>query len=93
MTEHKTISLADQVFERLETDILSGKYSPGDILTELKLVGDLGVSRTPIREALPSARHSVAWSRSISLRFPKEEFSLLVSAARIWTIFLPFGCA
>ena len=52
MTEHKTISLADQVFERLETDILSGKYSPGDILTELKLVGDLGVSRTPIREAL-----------------------------------------
>ena len=52
MTEHKTISLADQVFERLETDILSGKYSPGDILTELKLVGDLGVSRTPIREAI-----------------------------------------
>ena len=52
MIEHKTISLADQVFERLETDILSGKYAPGDVLTEMKLVVDLGVSRTPIREAL-----------------------------------------
>ena len=52
MIEHKTISLADQVFDRLETEILSGKYAPGDVLTELKLVSDLGVSRTPIREAL-----------------------------------------
>ncbi len=52
MIEHKSISLADQVFERLETDILSGKYQHGDMLTELKLVTDLGVSRTPIREAL-----------------------------------------
>ena len=52
MIEHKSISLAEQVFDRLETDILSGKYQQGEILTELKLVGDLGVSRTPIREAL-----------------------------------------
>ena len=52
MLEHRTVSLAEQVFERLETDILSGKYHPGDLLTELKLVADLGVSRTPIREAL-----------------------------------------
>jgi DNA-binding GntR family transcriptional regulator len=50
--EHKSISLAEQVFDRLETDILSGKYQPGEVLTELKLVADLGVSRTPIREAL-----------------------------------------
>ncbi len=52
MIEHKTISLADQVFEHLETDILSGKYSRGDILTESRLSAELGVSRTPIREAL-----------------------------------------
>lgn len=50
--EHKTISLADQVFEQLENDILSGKYSRGEILTESKLSSQLGVSRTPIREAL-----------------------------------------
>ncbi|MBQ6717923.1 MAG: GntR family transcriptional regulator [Clostridia bacterium] len=52
MIEHKTISLADQVFEHLETDILSGKYQRGETLTESKLSVELGVSRTPIREAL-----------------------------------------
>ncbi|MBQ2135395.1 MAG: GntR family transcriptional regulator [Clostridia bacterium] len=52
MIEHKTVSLADQVFDHLETDILSGKYSRGEILTESKLSQELGVSRTPIREAL-----------------------------------------
>ena len=52
MIEHKTISLAEQVFERLENDILTGKYQRGEVLTELKLVTDLGVSRTPVREAL-----------------------------------------
>lgn len=52
MLEHKTISLADQVFEKLENDILSGKYRRGELLTESKLSTELGVSRTPIREAL-----------------------------------------
>ena len=52
MLEHKTYSLADQVFERLETEILSGQYPRGEILTEMKLCQALGVSRTPVREAL-----------------------------------------
>ncbi len=50
--EHKTVSLADQVFDRLEGEILSGKYVRGEILTEMKLCADMGVSRTPIREAI-----------------------------------------
>ena len=49
--EHKNVSLADQVFERMEADILSGKYERGEVLTEMKLCADMGVSRTPIREA------------------------------------------
>lgn len=52
MGEFKTVSLADQVFEKLESDIITGFYPRGEILTELKLVEQLGVSRTPIREAL-----------------------------------------
>ena len=52
MAHFKTISLADQVFEKLEDDIITGVYPRGEILTELKLVEQLGVSRTPIREAL-----------------------------------------
>jgi DNA-binding GntR family transcriptional regulator len=52
MGEFKTISLAAQVYEKLENDIITGVYPRGEILTELKLVEQLGVSRTPIREAL-----------------------------------------
>lgn len=52
MLEHKTVSLADQVFDHIEKDILSGKYTRGEIITESKLSAELGVSRTPIREAL-----------------------------------------
>jgi len=52
MHTFRTTSLADQVFEKLENDIIHGVYPRGEILTELKLVEQLGVSRTPIREAL-----------------------------------------
>ena len=52
MKQFKTTSLADQVFEKLENDIIQGVYPKGEILTELKLVEQLGVSRTPIRESL-----------------------------------------
>ncbi len=52
MIEHKTVSLADQVFEQLERDILTGKYPRGEVLTENRLSAELGVSRTPVREAL-----------------------------------------
>lgn len=50
--EHRSISIAEQVFEKLEGDILSGKYERGTVLTEIRLSETLGVSRTPIREAL-----------------------------------------
>ncbi len=52
MTQHRNISLADQVFDRLEQDILGGVYAYGDILTESHLSEELGVSRTPVREAI-----------------------------------------
>ena len=52
MREFKTVSLADLVYDRLENDIIQGVYPKGEILTELKLAEHLGVSRTPIREAL-----------------------------------------
>ncbi|MBQ9009250.1 MAG: GntR family transcriptional regulator [Clostridia bacterium] len=49
---HQMISLADQVFDALETDILSGVYERGEFLTESRLSEKMAVSRTPIREAL-----------------------------------------
>ncbi len=44
--------LHGKVFIRLQNDILNGKYKPGDNLIETRLSEELGVSRTPIREAL-----------------------------------------
>ncbi len=41
-----------QVFRQLEKAILEGELAPGTSLTEVKLSAELGVSRTPIREAL-----------------------------------------
>lgn len=52
MREHRSISIADQIFEQLERDILTGKYPRGEVLSELRLSAELGVSRTPVREAV-----------------------------------------
>lgn len=45
-------SIADIVFEKIESDILTGVFKRGDIISEMKLCSMLGVSRTPVREAL-----------------------------------------
>ncbi len=52
MKSFHATSLADKVFDKLENDIIHGIYPRGEILTEMKLVEQLGVSRTPIREAM-----------------------------------------
>ncbi len=52
MLEYKSVSLANQVFETLEKSILNGTYAIGEVISEKRLSEELGVSRTPIREAL-----------------------------------------
>jgi len=44
--------LADQVYEYLEKEIVEGRLRPGDRIMEKDLSRRLGISRTPIREAL-----------------------------------------
>jgi len=51
-TENGSSSLRSKVFTQIQSDILDGKYSPGDSLVETKLSEELGVSRTPVREAM-----------------------------------------
>ncbi|MDD2221533.1 MAG: GntR family transcriptional regulator [Clostridia bacterium] len=41
-----------QVYEKLENDILSGRYRPDEALIEKNISKEMGVSRTPVREAL-----------------------------------------
>lgn len=52
--ENETLvnSLRGKVFSQLRKKILTGVYKPGESLVELRLSEELGVSRTPIREAL-----------------------------------------
>lgn len=57
MFENKTVSIASQIYDKLEHEILSGKYERGEILTENGLSEYLGVSRTPIREAIHHLEH------------------------------------
>ena len=45
-------SLKDEVFEYLHRRIVAGKYSPGEWLRQEELSTLLGVSQTPVREAL-----------------------------------------
>lgn len=45
-------SLRGRVFTEIREAILSGKYEEGEELREVNIGKDLGVSRTPVREAL-----------------------------------------
>lgn len=46
------MSVADQLFDLIVSDILSGVLKPRDQLSERALVERFGASRTPVREAL-----------------------------------------
>jgi len=44
--------LRDLVYEKLQQSLLEEKFNPGDKITEKEITEELGVSRTPVREAL-----------------------------------------
>ena len=41
-----------RVYDEIKKNILTGHYQPGSVLNERKLSEEMGISRTPIREAL-----------------------------------------
>ncbi len=46
------LPLRDVVFNTLRTAIITGQFAPGERLMEIALADQLGVSRTPVREAI-----------------------------------------
>lgn len=52
MTMNEFLPLRDVVFNTLRKAILTGELKPGERLMEIHLANRLGVSRTPIREAI-----------------------------------------
>ena len=64
MTDNLTLNmdaylpLRDVVFNTLREAILKGELKPGERLMELQLASKLGVSRTPIREAIRTVSYT-----------------------------------
>ena len=54
---NNTSSLFTLVYSELRNDILAGLLKPGESLTEVKISNELGVSRTPVREAIRQLEH------------------------------------
>lgn len=48
----KKMTAADVVYEQLRDDIISGKYKPGEKLSEVQLAEAYGVSRDPVRKSI-----------------------------------------
>ena len=51
-TSAESIPVRERAYEHLKASILSGRFNPGERLAEEHLAKELGISRTPIREAL-----------------------------------------
>ncbi|MBS1843694.1 MAG: GntR family transcriptional regulator [Actinobacteria bacterium] len=43
---------SDQVYEQVREAILNGELAPGTVMSQVALADELGISRTPLREAL-----------------------------------------
>src|SRR5258707_188842 len=69
-------TLADQAYRALREEIISGKLNPGERLTERHLATRLGVSPTPIREALQRLEHEHLIQRTDTRRILVAEPSV-----------------
>ena len=52
MKENPFLHLEDIIYQALRMEIIGLRIAPGSILNESKIAEDLGVSRTPVRNAL-----------------------------------------
>jgi DNA-binding GntR family transcriptional regulator len=48
----RSVPVRERAYNQVKSDLLSGRFTPGERLTEEHLAKSLGVSRTPVREAL-----------------------------------------
>lgn len=48
----RTSPNTEDVYERVRTAILDGEFAPGAVMSQVALADQLGISRTPLREAL-----------------------------------------
>ncbi|WP_321329519.1 GntR family transcriptional regulator [uncultured Ilyobacter sp.] len=53
----KQLAYKYKLYEKIKEDIITGVYSQGEVLNERKLSKTMGISRTPVREALQLLSH------------------------------------
>src|SRR5690242_16860952 len=51
-TMHAKKGVLDRAYDRLKRSIIDGAYRPGQQLKVLRVARELGISRTPVKEAL-----------------------------------------
>jgi DNA-binding GntR family transcriptional regulator len=66
----------EQVYRRVREAILEGEIAPGAVMSQVALADDLGVSRTPLREALRMLELEGLVVRETNRRFRIAGFSL-----------------
>lgn len=78
-------SVAAWVFEELSGRIIVGKLAPGEKITEEALVRDLGVSRTPLREAIKQLEELglIVRQRNRTLRVAPLQTQELIELVRL----------
>jgi DNA-binding GntR family transcriptional regulator len=84
-TAVRSVNLREQVVEQIRTAIIEGRLKPNDHIAETALTSQLGVSRTPVREALilleseglvVSLPHRGCFVRTFTVKDVAEIFSL-----------------
>ena len=81
MEEYQDHSLGSRVFQKIRDNILNGTYKENDELRETAIGKELGVSRTPVREAL----------RQLELEGLVTIYGISIRSARCWKDCAPAG--
>ena len=72
-TSEPTVTASEVAYRKIQNAIVTGELEPGSLLTEQELVDMIGVSRTPIREAINRLAND-GWVNSASERKNRKSY-------------------
>ena len=80
----KNENLTNQVYQKLKAQIINNEIAPNSYLDEKALCQSLGVSRTPVREALARLERDGLVSRTEFLEVPvRVEYAITPKAQEV----------
>jgi DNA-binding GntR family transcriptional regulator len=78
-------SLAEKAYQRLADMIIDGEIAPGEPLREMRLAGQLGTSRVPVREALQRL-HDDGWLIKVPRSGARVKFPTLEDVDEVFDL-------